>query len=119
MFFLPYLREKKMKPRLNKEISFYSSDARDSLSEYQLEKFNQLWIINQEDVTYYKQLVQEQKLPGKMQSWEDFHHLPIIDRSYVRDNVSDFSNSSRKSDLWTTTGGSTGTPLKYPSWKEE
>ncbi len=119
MLFLPYLREKKMEPRLKKEISFYTGNEKGNILDYQLSTFNQIWSKIQKNVPYYKTLVLENKAPQTIDTWEDFQQFPIIDRGYARENITDFSDQSREADAWVTTGGSTGTPLKYPSWSEE
>src|SRR5699024_8551139 len=81
--------------------------------------FNNLWQKIQKNVPYYQKLVSKNLVPEEINSWEDFLKIPIQNRAYVRDNISEFSDMTRQADKYVTTGGSTGTPLKYPSWKEE
>lgn len=119
MLLFPYLREKSMQPKLDKEIDFYGNYSIDLISELQLKKFNELWQGIQKNVPYYKQLVESNEVPKQIKKWTDFNKLPINPRSYVKENVYDFSDHSRKPDTWVSTGGSTGTPLNFPSWKEE
>lgn len=119
MFFLPRLREKKMELKLKNEQSFYASNAKDNILDYQLSTFNQLWNNIHENVPYYKELLLNKKVPKYIESFDDFKQLPIIDRTYARENVLDFSDQSMDPNHWITTGGSTGTPLKYPSWTKE
>lgn len=119
MFFLPYIRRKKMQPKLNKKTSFYTVNEDKNVSNYQISKFNQIWAEVQKEVPFFNQLILENKAPKIIDTWEQFQQLPIMDRAYARENIKEFTNISRQPDSWVTTGGSTGTPLKYPSWSEE
>ncbi|MFD1064408.1 hypothetical protein [Oceanobacillus locisalsi] len=119
MFLFPYLREKSMQPKLNKEIDFYRNQSVDTISNYQLTKFNELWQGIQNNVPYFKRLVESNDLPRQIKGWTDFQKIPINSRSYLKENVNDFSDYSREPDFWISTGGSTGNPLNFPSWKEE
>ena len=108
-----------MQPKVNKEKVFYQNTPLDQVSNYQLNTFNNLWKEIQQNVPYYQKLVLKDLIPEKINSWGEFLKIPIQNRAYVRDNISDFSDMTRQADKYVTTGGSTGTPLKYPSWKEE
>lgn len=119
MFFLPKIREKLMESRLNKEIEFYDSLKENQISQYHLKKFGKVWAELQQNIPYYEDLVEQELVPSSITSWDEFQKIPIRDRSYVKENINDFSDLTRKPDGFVTTGGSTGTPLKYPSWKEE
>lgn len=119
MLFLPYIREKMIRTSLNEQINFYKNMDKNFIYSYQLSKFNQLWRNIQQNVPFYQDLVKKCELPKTINSLEDFLKFPIIDRSYVKEHIEEFTNQTKKPDLWVTTGGSTGTPLKYPSWKTE
>lgn len=119
MSILSGIREKKMRPKLNEEINFYNSTEISKISNYQISKFNKLWQNIQVNVPFYKSLVSQKVVPKDILSFDDFKMFPIIDRSYVQENINKFTNSIKKPDTWVTTGGSTGTPLNYPSWKSE
>ncbi|MCU9599710.1 phenylacetate--CoA ligase family protein [Pallidibacillus thermolactis] len=108
-----------MRPRVNKQIQFYSKVDKDKISKMQLKKFNELWQHIQENVPFYKNLVTRNDVPQNINNWEDFKKLPIIDRFFASSNIKNLTDKSKKHDLLVTTGGSTGTPLKYPSWKTE
>lgn len=119
MFFLSFIRDKKIKPIISTERKLYNGTKGDKKADYQLKKFNKLWANIQKNVPYYRNLVKQNTLPKKIKTWEDFSLLPIADRSYMKMNVKEFSDTSRKPDKWISTGGSTGTPLRYPEWKSE
>ncbi|MFS0750384.1 hypothetical protein [Oceanobacillus sp. 1P07AA] len=119
MFLFPYLREKSMQPKLDYEINFYRNHSIEDISKYQLIKFNELWQGIQKNVPYFKKIVEDDELPKQIKGWADFQKIPINSRSYIKGKVGDFTDHSKKPDSWISTGGSTGNPLNFPSWKEE
>lgn len=119
MLFFSSLRDKKIKPVIKAEKKLYSGKNNNKEAEYQLQKFNKLWKDIYKNVSYYNELVKDKKLPKKIKTWEEFSRLPIVDRTYMKQNVGLFTNSKKNPDQWVSTGGSTGTPLNYPKWKSE
>src|SRR5699024_9303631 len=119
MFLIPLLRKKRMEPKLNSEHSFYNSDAKFNIGRYQIRTFNKLWQDIQLNVPFYANLVKKKEIPTQIYSFDDFEKLPILNREYVRENIDKLYDHSRKPDIWVRTGGSTGNPLMYPSWKNE
>lgn len=119
MSIISFFRAKKTKRLVKKEAKVYNGMANEKKSEYQLKKFNNLWKKTYKDIPYYNKLVESNKLPKTINTWEDFSKLPIIDRTYIRENISKFINETKKADRWLSTGGSTGTPLNYPKWDSE
>src|SRR5699024_7293619 len=43
----------------------------------------------------------------------------IVTRDFVNEHMKDFTNTKKEHDSIGTTGGSTGTPLKFPKWSSE
>ena len=119
MLFLPYMREKMMKPKVDDNIKFYQSIEKNKISEYQMTQFNKIWQVIQRNVPFYKDLIEKKEVPSTITNWVDFNQLPIVDRSYAKEHIEEFADKTREPDAWVSTGGSTGTPLKYPSWKTE
>ena len=119
MFFIPTIRERLMRSKVNNERIFYRNTPINQVSNYHLNTFNKEWQHIQKNIPYYQRLVKENVIPEYIKTWEDFAKIPIQDRTIVRENISEFSDITREADKYVTTGGSTGTPLKYPSWKEE
>lgn len=114
-----YIRERNIRPKLQEEIDFYSSISKSEIQKVQLEAFNQIWQGIQENVPYYKKLIEEKRVPKQITSINDFKEFPIISREYVRENIELFINKSKPADKWSSTGGSTGTPLQFPIWNEQ
>lgn len=114
-----YMRERVMRPRVTKEKEYYQSFKGENLYKEQLKNFNKLWKKYQKNIPYYKDLVEENGVPSVINTFEEFRHIPIMNREYAKQYMNSLTDQSRKPYKWVTTGGSTGTPLKYPSWKEE
>lgn len=119
MFLLPYIRERNIRPKVQEEKDFYNRTSVDRISKYQLERFNQLWQGIQSNVPYYRNLVGENAVPKNIYSFEDLKKLPIIDRAFANKYMNELTDKSKEPDSWGTTGGSTGNPLQFPSWKSE
>jgi len=116
---LAYLRNKKMKPKVTEELNFYNSYEEHEIIKYQLKKFNSRWKNIQKEIPYYQELVNKGIVPKSIESASDFQQIPILDRPFARNNIDKLINTRKSPDSWVSTGGSTGTPLKYPSWKEQ
>lgn len=119
MLFLPYIREKKMRPKIKNEKDLYNKLDMNNISQYQLEKFNNLWQNIQSNSVYYNNLAKDNIVPKNINSFKDFHTLPIINRSFANQYMDDLTDKSKAPDSWGTTGGSTGNPLQFPSWNSE
>lgn len=116
---IPYLREKKIRPRVQIEKKFYNNTDVNDISKYQLNRFNELWKSIQTNVEYYNELVKNKTVPQEITSFEDFKKLPIIQRSFASEYMERLTDKSKTPDSWGTTGGSTGNPLQFPSWNSE
>ncbi|MEI3606612.1 hypothetical protein SPD48_12975 [Pseudogracilibacillus sp. SE30717A] len=119
MSLLPYLREKNIRPKVRKEQEFYNNMEVGKITNYQINVFNQIWETIQTHVPYYNDLVNKRKVPKIITNFEEFKKLPTIDRSFANQHIKELIDRSKKPDSWGTTGGSTGNPLQYPSWKTE
>lgn len=119
MFFLQNMRERRIRPKLLSEKEFYRNKTDKDVFSYQLQQFNRLWLDIKENVPFYKKLVEEKKLPNTFNTIKDFEKLPIVNRELCNNNMADFTNHKKAPDSWGTTGGSTGNPLKFPSWNSE
>lgn len=118
VFFALYEREK-MRPKVKNEKNLYNKLDVNNISEYQLEKFNDLWQNIQSNAVYYNSLVKNNTVPKNINSFKDFQTLPIINRSFANQYMDNLINKSKTPDSWGTTGGSTGNPLQFPSWDSE
>jgi len=118
MFLLPYIRERKIKPQVEKEKKIYNNTAVEEVSQYQFKTFNELWQDIQMNVPFYKEFVNENKLRN-IRNFDDLRQLPIIDREKANKYMKQLMDTSQEPDSWGTTGGSTGNPLQFPMWRSE
>src|SRR5699024_1460344 len=105
-----------MKPKVKKLNSFYRNTNTKQINNYQLIHFNRLWKDIQRNIPYYKELIENNNIPKEILTYDDFLQIPILDRVKARENIDYYSDLTQTPDNWITTGGSTGTPLKYPVW---
>ncbi|MGJ3247557.1 MAG: hypothetical protein ACFE0I_15970 [Elainellaceae cyanobacterium] len=83
----------------------------------QLKKLRRIWQDCITDVPYYQSLVAQGKAPQEIKSWEDFYHIPILDRITLKEKQAQFHRFSGPPDCYTSTAGSTGQPLQIGEWR--
>src|SRR5699024_8803434 len=115
---LAYLRNKKMKPKVTEELNFYNSYEEHEIIKYQLKKFNSRWKNIQKEIPYYQELVNKGIVPKSIESASDFQQIPILDRTFARNNIDKLMKTRKSPDSGVSTGGLRGSRLKYRSWKE-
>jgi len=85
----------------------------------QLRALQTIWKDCVTDVPYYQKLVQTGQAPAAISTWDDFHAIPELTREILQQRPAGFRRFSGPPDLTRTTGGSTGTPVKFGVWKSE
>jgi phenylacetate-CoA ligase len=87
------------------------------LQELQLCKLSRLLSYAYTHVPYYRRVFQERGLvPNDISSLGDLHRLPLLTKEEIRRNPEDFISSEfadPRTRTAITTGGSTGTPMKF------
>ncbi len=81
-------------------------------SAWQLEMVRKNWADAIVDVPYYSNLVANREAPRVISSWDDFQAIPVLTRQIVQDRSAEFVRRSGPPNGYTSTAGSTGTPLK-------
>ncbi|HFU74962.1 MAG TPA: phenylacetate--CoA ligase family protein, partial [Arcobacter sp.] len=87
-----------------------------SIEEYELIKLKETICYAYKHTIYYKELFDElQVSPHEINSRKDFAKLPIIDKEDIRNNYDKLivKNWSSKKSFYVTTGGTSGTPMKF------
>lgn len=107
------IRQKRLAPVIQASKLVYQS-ATDSIQGYQLETFGGLWADIQRNVPHYQGLVQSGAAPAEIRDWDDFARLPILTRSSIQNDVARLIDRSQKIVGWSTTGGSTASPMRVP-----
>lgn len=85
----------------------------------QLERIKLVWRDCVDDVPYYGSLVLQGLAPKEIKSLEDFKQIPILDRITLKENAEAFMRRSGPPDLYVSTAGSTGQPVKIGQWRLE
>ena len=96
--------------------------SREKLQEIQNDKLRRLIKHCFETVPYYHKLFLEYRItPEEIRSKDDLERIPILTKQIIRDNYDDlFSTTANpRQRKYASTGGSTGTPLKYCTDKRE
>jgi phenylacetate-coenzyme A ligase PaaK-like adenylate-forming protein len=115
------LRAKSIDRLTQEQKSFYEKErSRESVLEWQLSQFNQLWPSVLKNVPYYQMLAAKKKLPVSFSSWDEFKEkIPFMDRQTLKNQAANLTNRIKPVEDWRMTGGSTGEPLRIPIWKSE
>lgn len=119
MFLIPKLREVLISNAVKKEKDFYDFSNKEIINSYQLDLFNRQWEDVVENVQFYKLLADKGIIPRKVSGWANFKELPIVNRETVSNQLGEFCNTRKAPDSYSSTGGSTGNPLRFPKWSSE
>lgn len=112
------VREKRLAPIIQNHAHIYESEITD-IQGYQLTKFNVLWLNIQRNIPFYKRLVEKSIVPHEIKGWDDFACFPVLTRESIQNDHTQYIDPSREIVGWTTTGGSTGNPVRVPYWSSE
>ena len=96
--------------------------SQEELQDIQNDKLHRLIQHCFETVPYYHKLFLEYGIkPEEIRNKEDLQRIPILTKQIIRDNYNDLFSSAAnpRQRKYASTGGSTGTPLKYCTDKRE
>ena len=94
-------------------------DSGDVCSLHQLTALQRIWRDAVFDVPYYASLVDSGQAPKHITSWSDVQAIPVLTRQHVQNEPQAFVRRSAPPRLFTTTAGSTGTPLRIGAIQSE
>jgi phenylacetate-coenzyme A ligase PaaK-like adenylate-forming protein len=97
----------------NELASRFRTERAESIRAVQLAQFNSNWRKAVERHGFYADLARSNGLPRSFDSLEELDHFPIIDKSNLLDYFSERADE-REFKNWMSTGGSSGTPFKFP-----
>lgn len=84
--------------------------------EYELLKFKETIAFAYKNTKFYKQVLDNLGAdPEEINTYKDIEKLPVIDKETVRNHFNDFLavNYPNKKTFFVTTGGTSGSPMKY------
>jgi len=86
---------------------------------YQVDQFNRMWIDAWKNVPFYAGWKKEHHLPDNIRSLDEVESWPIVAKHDLQKNATLFERLDRPPDGRSMTGGSTGQPLHFGTWKED
>lgn len=89
-----------------------ASEVETDYSAEQLAALRKVWSNALVDVPYYAALVTAGRAPVELRSWADFQTIPVLTRQILQNQSIEFIRRSGPPASFTTTAGSTGTPLR-------
>ncbi|MGH6951883.1 MAG: hypothetical protein ACREH4_13530, partial [Vitreimonas sp.] len=108
--------------RLARGLSTYAAlyqDAPDSIAALQLRLLNTSWLSSLTRSPWARALQQRFHLPSQFASLDVFDDLvPVLGKSDLRAVIASASDVEAPV-TWRSTGGSTGEPLRFPTWRDE
>ncbi len=95
--------------------------AAERIVAYQLRQFNSVWYAALENLQFYKDWANRFDLPKQISSVADLRHFPVLTNKIIRshEEVIGRDVASAKGVFYVSTGGSTGTPVRFPTSKPE
>ena len=98
------------------ESEMEKSSTRAEIEAFQLRRFNEIWRIAHMNVPFYAQWRERYGLPEKVDTLVKLENWPILTKSDLR-NIDLFRRANGpKPSCTILTGGSTGEPVRLPSW---
>ena len=112
MFYkLKYPNLKKLYYEKKKILENENIDQREKI---QIWKFNHQWKLCHENLKFYKNYKEKNKLPNLVSDLSEIKNFPVIDKNYILENyeliLKDYKNSK-----FTLTGGTSGNVIKFPT----
>lgn len=99
---------------LVKTKTAYSSEkSAEKIGEYQLQRFNSVWKYAVEQIPFYAKWAEDHHLPTEITALDELAYFPRITKSVITENF-DLICQGVEYDGFYSTGGSTGTPTRFP-----
>lgn len=89
------------------------------LERYQVVAFNRVWKDARENVPFYEEWQRKYKLPNTIESLSELVHWPILTKSDLQQTERFMRRNAEVPSGVFMTGGSTGEPLRIPSWGDD
>ncbi|MCR5414804.1 MAG: hypothetical protein K6F50_08810 [Kiritimatiellae bacterium] len=92
--------------------------TREQIEAYQVERFNVIWNCARNSVPFYQRWQRKFRLPDAIRSLSELRDWPILDKSDLR-NLGEFERKDAVlPHSYIITAGSTGVPVRLPSWPD-
>lgn len=94
---------------------FFAKSSLIDISTYQIERFNEVWQDAYQNIEFYRQWKNNNRLPDKISSLDELSSWPILSKKEIMESPSLIMRQTPPNS-YVITSGSTGVPLKIPSW---
>lgn len=101
---------------LVKASNYRNINSKKEIENYQVNKFNKVWHDAFKNIEFYSEWKNKHSLPDSIKSINELDDWPVLSKSDIQSNYDKFNRKGIKPDKYISTGGSTGEPLKLPSW---
>lgn len=88
------------------------------ISEYQVERFNKIWRDTYLNIPFYEQWKQQNNLPDRISFLRELSDWPVITKKILQTHYNSLYRYNVKAQSFLQTGGSTGEPLRLPTWTD-
>ncbi len=97
----------------------FSRQTRELREAHQVEQFNRVWADAYGNTPFYAKWKQEHGLPDGIQSLDETESWPIVTKRDLQKGADLLVRTDRPADGHSMTGGSTGEPMRFGTWKED
>lgn len=97
--------------------TWYAKDvSRREAESYQVEKFNLVWGRALKEVAFYQSWMNEHNLPEQISSLSELQEFPLLTKAIMVERHDEIFTDSKSNAITSaySTGGTTGTPTRYP-----
>jgi phenylacetate-CoA ligase len=104
---------------INQKQKLYQNLTSDNeIAQYQIEKFNKIWLKAITELPFYKVWKEKYNLPNQINSLDELSSFPVLTKNDIQENE-ELIFSNLKDYTTISTGGSTGEPTRFPTSKKE
>ncbi len=111
-----FLRRKTYAKTLERAQLYRLINSVELIRSYQVDRFNDIWQDAYTNIPFYKEWKLKNTLPNTISSLDELSTWPIITKKELQANYDKLKRCDVEPSGYIATGGSTGEPLKLPTW---
>lgn len=118
-YLLRILRQSDILLALKAGAMSWSTVVPERRDEYQLERLNKTWKEAVANIPFYAMWKQRHQLPDEITSFEEYAKWPILTKRDIQEYAKLFKRKTTKPVHWSVTGGATGEPLHFGTFRAQ
>ena len=118
-FIYGYLMKDRVAKLLEMKTSRSRFVGREQIEKYQIDKFNEVWDVARKNVPFYQNWQKCYCLPSEIKCLAELRDWPILTKSDLRKLEMFNRKDIPRPTGMRVTGGSTGEPVRIPSWPDQ